>query len=75
MLLDINSCWPTVRPGNEPAAKQVEALQLCFSHEMLNIVKNLGLTNAQKKDQAQIIAVLKEHVDRQINETVECRNL
>lgn len=40
--------------NSEPAAKQVQALQLCFSRETLNVVENLGLTNAQKKDQAQI---------------------
>ena len=61
--------------GSEQAAKQVQALQLCFSRETLNIVENLGLTNAQKKYQALIIAALKVHVDGQINETVERRNL
>ena len=61
--------------GNEPATKQVQALQLCFSRETLNIVDNLGLTNAQKKDQAQIIAALKQHVEGRINETIERRNL
>ena len=49
--------------------------ELCFSRETLNIVENLGLTNAQKKDQAQIIAALKAHVEGRINETIECRNL
>ena len=61
--------------SSEPAAKQVQALQLCFSRETLNIVENLGLTNAQKKDQAQIIAALKQHVEGRINETIERRNL
>ena len=60
---------------NEPATKQVQALQLCFSRETLSIVENLGLTNAQKKDQAQIIAALKQHVEGGINETIEHRNL
>jgi len=40
------------------AAKQVEALQLCFSRETLNVVNNLGLTNDERKDQALIIAAL-----------------
>ena len=35
--------------SGESAAKQVQALQLCFSRETLNVVENLGLTNAQKK--------------------------
>ena len=61
--------------SGESAARQVQALQLCFSRETLNIVDNLGLTNAQKKDQAQIIAALKLYVDGQINETIERRNL
>ena len=36
---------------------------------------NLGLTDAQKKDQAQIIAALKRHVEGRINETIERHNL
>ena len=59
--------------GSESAAKQVQALHLCLSRETLNIVDNLGLTNAQKKDQAQIIAALKLYVDGRINETIERR--
>ena len=58
----------------EPATKQVQALQLCFSRETLNVVDNLGLTAAEKTDQAQIIAALKRHVDGRINETIERRN-
>ena len=46
----------------EPAAKQVQALQLCFSRETLNVVENLGLTTDERKDQAQIIAAMKRHV-------------
>ena len=38
-------------------------------------MENLGLTTAQKKGQAQIIAALKAHVDGRINETIERRNL
>ena len=60
--------------SGEPAAKQVQALQLCFSRDTLNIVENLGLSSAQKKDQAQIIAALKQHVEGQVNETIEHRN-
>ena len=60
---------------NESAAKQVQALQLCFSRETLHIVENLGLTTAQQKDQAQTIAALKAYVDGRVNETIERRNL
>ena len=58
--------------GSESAAKQVQALHLCFSRETLNIVDRL--TNAQKKDQALIIAALKFYMDGRINETIERRN-
>ncbi len=61
--------------STEDAPKQVQALQLCFSRETLNIVDNLGLTVAQKADQAQIIAALKVYVDGQVNESIERRNL
>ena len=61
--------------SGESPAKQVQALQLCFSRETLKIVDNLGLTNAQKKDQAQTIAALKSYVDGQVNESIERRNL
>ena len=61
--------------GGETAAKQVQALQLCFSRDTLNIVENLSLTTTQKKDQGQIIAALKQYVERRVNETIERRNL
>ena len=60
--------------SKESATKQVQALQLCFSRETLNIVDNLGLTAAQKKDQTEIIAALKHHIEGRINETIERRN-
>lgn len=44
----------------EPAAKQVQALQLCFSRETLHVVDNLGLTTDERKDQAQIKAKKKK---------------
>ena len=59
----------------ESATKQVQALQLCLSRDTLNIVDNLGLTTAQRKDQAQIIAALKAYVDGHVNESVERRKL
>ena len=59
----------------EPAAKRVQALQLCFSRETLNVVDNLGLTTDERKDQALIIAAMKSHVEGRVNETIERRNL
>ena len=32
----------------EPAAKQIQALQLCFCRETLNVVDNLGLTTDER---------------------------
>jgi len=57
------------------AAKQVKALMLCFSRETLAVVQNLGLTEHQMKDPAEIIVALQRYVDGHINETVERRNL
>ena len=59
--------------SGDPAAKQVQGLQLCFSRDTFNSVENLGLSSAQKKNQAQIIVALKQHVG-QINETIQRRN-
>ena len=61
--------------NGESPAKQVQALQLCFSRDTLNIVDNLGLTADQRQDQAQIISALKAYVDGHVNESVERRNL
>ena len=60
--------------SKEVASKQVEALSLCFSRETLAIIQNLGLTEAEKKYVAAIIEALQQHVDGQLNETVERRN-
>ena len=60
--------------ADSDAAIQVHALQFCMSRETLTIIENRGLTDAQKADQAQIIAALKQHVQGRINVTVECRN-
>ena len=56
------------------AAIKVHALQFCMSRETLTIVDNLGLTKAERADEAQIIAGLKRYVRGRINETVERRN-
>ena len=58
----------------EDAAKQVKALTLCFSRETLSIVQNLGLTEAQRKDAATIIAAIQRYIDGHVNETVERHN-
>ena len=56
------------------AAIKVHALQYCMSRDTLTIVDNLGLTEAQRADQAQIITALKQYVLGRVNETVERRN-
>ena len=58
----------------EIAAKQVQALTLCFSRETLTIVENLGLTAEQKSDITRTVDAIQRYVDGQINESVERRN-
>ena len=60
--------------SEEPAVKQVQALTLCFSHETLTIVDNLGLTTEDRKSVASIISAIKKYVAGHINESVERRN-
>ena len=55
-------------------AMKVHALRFCLSRETLTLVDNLGLTDAQKADQVQIVASLKRYVQGGINETMERRN-
>ena len=43
-------------------SEAVHALHFCMSRETLTIVENLGLTDALRADQAQIIAGLKRYV-------------
>ena len=50
-------------------------LTLCLSRETLTIVNNLSLTAEQKKDSDAIITAIKRHIDGQLNESVERRNL
>ena len=59
--------------GDEDAQKQVQALTLYFSHEMLSIVQNLGLAEVESKKVESIIFVIKCYIDGHINETVERR--
>ena len=58
----------------EPAAKQVQALTLCFSRDTLSIVQNLGLTEEQRGSVDETIRAIKRYVDGHTNETVERRN-
>jgi len=57
--------WPT----NQPKLRYKYSL----SRETLAIVNNLGLS--QRDDSAEIIQAIKQYMDGQINESVECRNL
>jgi len=60
--------------GDQPPAKQVQALSLCLSRETLAVVQNLGLTNEARNDVSQVMQALQRYVDGHINETVERRN-
>jgi len=60
--------------AEQGAAKQVQALTLCFSRDTLSIVQNLGLTEEQRGSVNDIISAIKRYVDGNVNETVERRN-
>ena len=55
----------------QAAAKQVQALTLCFSRETVTIVDNLGLTPDQRADAGGIVRAIKSYVEGQVNESVE----
>ena len=61
-------------PDEQPAAKQVQALTLCFSRETICIVDNLGLSAEQRAGVDTIIEAIERYVQGQINETVERKN-
>ena len=61
--------------AGEEAATKVQVLTLCLSRETLAIVNNLGLTDEQRNSVDAIITTIKRHIDGQINESVERRNL
>ena len=61
--------------AGEAAETKVQVLTLCLSRETLTIVNNLGLTEEQRNDVDTVIRAIKCHIDGQINESVECRNL
>ena len=58
----------------EPQTKQVQALTLCFSHETLNIVDNLGLTEEKCAKVTPIMEAIQQYIKGHINESVERRN-
>ena len=53
--------------------KQVYALTLCFTHETLTVVENLGLTDAQRKSTKEMITAIEAYINGQINESMERR--
>ena len=59
--------------GAQGAAKQVQALTLCFSRETVTIVENLGLSDDQRGKVAEIVAAIQCYVEGYINESVERR--
>ena len=58
----------------EALDKQVKALTLCFSREMLTVVDNLSLFEEQRGKVAQIIEAIERYVEGHVNESVEQRN-
>ena len=55
----------------EFAAKQAQALTLCFLHDTLSSVQNLGFTEEWRGSVDKTICAIKHYVDSHINETVE----
>ena len=55
----------------EDTAKQVKALMLCLSREMLAVVHNLRLNKAQIKKLPAIIETMQRYVDGHINEIMK----
>ena len=74
MVTQWESYWSFSGLDKESAAKQVQALTLCFSRDTLSIVQNLGLTEEQRGSVEETISAIKRYVDGHINETVERRN-
>ena len=60
--------------AEQDAAKQVQALTLCFSRDTLSIVQNLGLAEEQRGNFESIVSAIKRYIDGHVNETVERRN-
>ena len=60
--------------AEQDAAKQVQALTLCFSRDTLSIVQNLRLIEEQRGNIESIISTIKQYIDGHVNETMEQRN-
>ena len=58
---------------NEDTTKQVKALTLRLSREILAIIHNLGLSEEQMKQPDAVIQAMQEYIDGHMNETVERR--
>ena len=56
--------------ANVDATKQVQVLTLCLSRETVSVVHNLGLSEAQMRDVAEIIEAMRRYVNGHLNETV-----
>ena len=54
--------------------RQVQALTLCFTQDMLTIVKNVGLSEDKWKSITAIIATIKHYIKGYINKSIESRN-
>ena len=59
--------------AEQDAAKQVQALTLCFSRETVTIVENLGLSDHQRGDVTAVVSAIQRYVEGHINESVERR--
>ena len=57
--------------ADQDAAKQVQALTLCFSCDTLSVVQNLGLTDEERASVTSIISAIKRYIDGHVNEMVE----
>ena len=57
----------------QEAAKQVQALTLCFSCKTVTIVENLSLSDTQRNSVAEIVAAIQRYVEGHINESVKRR--
>ena len=69
------SYWTLSGLAGEDAATKVQVLTLCLSRETIAIVNNLGLSEEQRNNVDTVIQAIKRHIDGQINESVERRNL
>ena len=57
--------------ADQDAAKHVQALTLCFSHDTLSVVQNLGLTDEERASVTSIISAIERYIDGHVNKMVE----